>query len=211
MKTISSVKLVEAGRRYCNVLRLASNVADTETVTIGSEVYEVDTAADPGALTGAGNFRVNCSAGVTPTIASAALVAAINANTQQGIVAKAISVNEVLIATKVGVAGRQLACAETLAGANNAWAAASMYGGSDVFKGVQLQGRAVNATEVALAAMRFAFPFNPVSALVQVRTSAGAPKAWGGTTTLTADRVDLANTGSTDLAATDVVTVFAGE
>jgi hypothetical protein len=208
MKTISLDKAAHVGRRYCNVLRLASNVADAETVTIGNEVYEIDT--DPATVV-SGNFVVDCSGGVTPTIAGAALVATINAKTQQGITAKAISANEILIATRLGVAGRALACSKTLAGANNAWAAAAMYGGSDVFKGVQLQSRAVNATEVALTAMRFAFPFNPVSALVQVRTAAGAPKAWGGTTTLTGDRVDLANTGSTDLAATDVVTVFVGE
>ena len=208
MKTLSNIKLVEAGRRFCNILRLASNVTDGETVTIGNEVYEIDT--DPTTVV-AGNILVNCSGGVTPVLAGATLVAAINANTQQGIVAKAITANEILIATKVGVAGRALACSETLAGANNAWAAALMYGGSDVFKAVQLQSRAANATEVALTAMRFDFPFNPVSALVQVRTAAGALKTWGGTTTLTGDRVDLANTGATDWAATDVVTVFAGE
>src|SRR5689334_13070943 len=136
MKTISSVKLVEAGRRFCNVLRLASNVADAETVTIGNEVYEIDT--DPATVV-TGNILVNCSGGVTPILVGASLVATINANTQQGIVAKAISANEILIATKIGVAGRALACSETLAGANNAWAAALMYGGSDTFKGLQLQ------------------------------------------------------------------------
>jgi len=35
-----------------NVLRLASNVADGETITIGADVYEIDTAA-PGAVTAA--------------------------------------------------------------------------------------------------------------------------------------------------------------
>lgn len=207
MKILSLEKVANYGRRYSNVLRLASNVADGETVTIAGEVYEIDNNA---AIT-AGNILVDCSGGLTPVLAGASLVAAINANTKLKITAKAISANEILIASRTGKAGRQLACTETLAGANNAWAAALMYGGSDVFKAMQIQSRAVNATEVALAAMRFAFTFNPVSALVQVRTAAGAPKAWGGTTTLTGDRVDLANTGSTDLAATDVVTVFAGE
>ena len=210
MKSLSYSKAANAGRRFSNVLRIASNVADAETVTIGNEVYEMDTTAYPGAIT-AGNIRVDCSSGVTPTIAGASLVAAINANSQQGIVAKVISANEVLIATKVGVAGRQIACAETLAGANNAWAAAAMYGGADAFKGEQLQARAANATEVALGTMRFVFPFLPVAAVVQVRTAAGAVKAWGGNTTLTLDRVDLANTGATDIAATDIVTVLASE
>ena len=84
------------------------------------------------------------------------------------IVAKVISANEVLVATKPGVAGRQLACAETLAGANNVWAATALYGGADAFKGEQLQGRVANASEVALGSMRFVFPFVPVAAVVQV-------------------------------------------
>ena len=211
MKTLSFCKAANVGRRFSNVLRIASNVADGETVTIGNEVYEIDTAADPGALGVASNIRVNCSSGVTPAIAGTALCAVINTVTQQGIVAKVINVGEVIIATRIGVAGRALACAKTLAGASNGWAAAVMYGGSDPFKGEQVQSRAANANEVALLAMRFVFPFNPVSALVVVRTATGAPKAWGGNTVLTADRVDVVNTGATDIAATDVVTVLASE
>ena len=211
MKTLSFCKAANVGRRYSNVLRIASNVADGETVTIGNEVYEIDTAADPGSLGVVGDFRVNCSSGVTPAIAGTALCAAINNASQQGIVAKVINVGEVIIATRIGVAGRALACAKTLAGASNGWAAAVMYGGSDPFKGEQVQSRAANANEVALLAMRFVFPFNPVSALVVVRTATGAPKAWGGNTVLTADRVDVVNTGATDIAATDVVTVLASE
>src|ERR1043165_4822546 len=96
MRTIKDVKDNLKPRRAMNVLRLAANVADAETITIGSEVYEIDTAAAPGAIT-AGNIRVDCNAGVTPTIASAAIVAAINANTRLGLTAVAISVNEILV------------------------------------------------------------------------------------------------------------------
>src|SRR5258708_4024165 len=98
MKTISDVKNYSTGRRAMNVLRLASDSADGETITIGRDVYEIDTAANPGAVT-AGNIRVNCNAGVTPTIASAALVTAINANNTHKLTAVAISVNEVLVYT----------------------------------------------------------------------------------------------------------------
>src|SRR3954470_11618086 len=128
MRTLKDVKDAFRGRRAVNVLRLASNVADAETITIGGEVYEIDTAADPGAIT-AGNIRVNCNAGVTPTIASAAIVAAINANTKLGLTAVAISVNEILVFTNNDASGLALPCAETLAGANNAWATAAFYGG----------------------------------------------------------------------------------
>src|ERR1041385_3024534 len=81
MRTLKDIKDALRGRRAVNVLRLASNVAEAATITSGGEVYEIDTAADPGAIT-AGNIRVNCNGGVTPTIASAAIVAAINANTR---------------------------------------------------------------------------------------------------------------------------------
>src|SRR5947207_7426660 len=114
MKTLSNVKAASRGRRAINVLRLASNVADAETITIGSEVYEIDTAAAPGAIT-AGNIRVDCNAGVTPAVASAAIVAAVNANTKLGLTALVISVNEILVYTNSESAALALACAETLA------------------------------------------------------------------------------------------------
>src|SRR5213592_1491948 len=115
MRTIKDVRDNLRPRRAMNVLRLASNVADGETITIGSEVYEIDTAAAPGAIT-AGNVRVDCNAGVSPTIASAAIVASINANTKLGLTAVAISVNEILVYTNNENAPLGVACAETLAG-----------------------------------------------------------------------------------------------
>ena len=81
MRTIKDVRDNLRPRRAMNVLRLASNVADAETITLGTEVYEIDTAAAPGAIT-AGNIRVDCNAGVTPAIAAPSIVAAINANTK---------------------------------------------------------------------------------------------------------------------------------
>lgn len=194
-----------------NVLRLASNVADTETFTIGTEVYEIDTAAAPGAIT-AGRIRVDCNAGVTPAIASASIVAAINGNTKQGIIAVAISANEILIYTDPKSPARLLACTETLAGANNAWAAAVMYGGgSEAAKGDQLVARAANAQEVAIGNAHFVFPFTVGVAGASVRSAAGIPIAWNGAITISGNRVTLDNSGATDWAATDVLTVHAAE
>src|SRR6185436_14624841 len=113
MRTIKDVRENLRARRAMNVLRLASNVADGETITIGAEVYEIDTAAAPGAVT-AGNIRVDCNAGVTPTIASASIVAAINANTRLGLTAVGISVNEILVFTNSDSSGIGIACSETL-------------------------------------------------------------------------------------------------
>ena len=209
MRTIKDVRDNLKPRRAMNVLRLASNVADAETITLGGEVYEIDTAAAPGAIT-AGNIRVDCNAGVTPTIASAALVAAINANTRLGLTAVAVSVNEVLVFTNNDNAPIGLACAETLAGANNAWAAAAFYGGEGSgLRGLRAAQRAPNAQEVAIGSMHFVFPFSVLATLVQVRSSTGAAKAWDGVTTVSGARVTVDNTGSTDWAATDTVVVLA--
>src|SRR5438552_18589953 len=150
MRTLKDVKDNLKPRRAMNVLRLASNVADAETITIGSEVYEIDTAAAPGAIT-AGNIRVDCNAGVTPTTASAAIVAAINANTKLGLTAVAISVNEVLVYTNAETSALALPCSETLAGANNAWNATACYGGeAAVPAGMLVSMPTPNAQEVTL-------------------------------------------------------------
>jgi len=208
-RTLKDIKDALRGRRAINVLRLASNVADGETITIGSEVYEIDTAADPGAIT-AGRIRVNCNAGVTPTIASAAIVAAINANTALGLTAVAISVNEILVFTNRDESALALPCAETLAGANNQWAAAAFYGGQAAKpQGLSLAQRNPNATEVAIGNMHFMFPFPVGAAMVQVRSSTGAAKAWDGVLTINGSRVTLDNVGVTDWAATDTVAVLA--
>jgi hypothetical protein len=209
MRTLKDIKDALRGRRAVNVLRLAANVADGETITIGGEVYEIDTAADPGAIT-AGRIRVNCFAGVTPTIASAAIVAAINANTLLGLTAVALSVNEILVFTNSDTSPLTLPCSETLAGANNQWAAAAFYGGQLAKpQGVALGQRAPNATEVAIGNLHFLFPFTVGAAMVQVRSSTGAAKAWDGVLTINGSRVTLDNAGTTDWAATDTVAVLA--
>src|SRR3954463_13120381 len=159
MRTIKDIRDNLRPRRAMNVLRLASNVADAETITIGSEVYEIDTAAAPGAVA-AGNIRVDCNAGVTPAIASAAIVAAINANTKYGLTALAISVNEILVFGNSDSSPIHLPCSETLAGANNAWGAAAFYGGeSSGIRGLRAAQRNPNAQEVSIGNMHFVFPF----------------------------------------------------
>jgi len=207
MKILSLIKnQLAKNRPAVGTLRIAANVADAETVSIGGEVYEFDSAADPGAIT-AGRIRVNVVAGLTPTIASAALVAAIHANTRQNLRATAISVNEVLVEQLDGV---PLALAETMGGASNAWDAATMVGGStaDVFKGLALVSKAVTAQDVALTAVRFSFPFTVAAFIVIVRTSAGVQDtAPDGAQTATANRVSVAV--GTTIAAGDIVTVLA--
>src|SRR5512137_2256027 len=124
MRTISDVKqTVRRGRPAVNVLRIASNVADGETVTIGNDVFEFD----GNATYTAGRIQV-VIAGLTPTLATPALVAAINNFSTHRLLAVQISVNEVLVVTRddAGVTGA-LACSETMAGANSQWANATFY------------------------------------------------------------------------------------
>ena len=211
LKAFGTVREVQ-GQHAMNILRIAANVADGETITIGTQVYEIDTAAT--ATITAGRVRVNCNAGVTPAIASDALIAAVNGNPSSDVTAVDISDNEVLIVHhQLGV--NALACTETLGGSNNAWAAAAMYGGVNVPEAVPLlrvMSRAPNAAEVALDDMHFYFPFTPTKVLIDVRvTSGGARKAWDGGYTITGRRVTLSNAGSTDWATTDTVTVLASE
>jgi hypothetical protein len=136
-------------------------------------------------------------------------VAAINANSRQGLQAEAISVNEVLIWGPVG----NLDVAEGLAGSNNAFHnTASFFGAaSAAVRGRDLVARAAVSKEVTLGNMHFVFPFKPSSVLVQVRTSAGVAKAWDGAVSISNYRVTLDNSGATDWAATDIVSVLASE
>lgn len=210
MKSLTKLKRAISAQPFQNSLRLASNVADGETITIGGVVFEIDTAADPGAIT-AGNVRVNCTAGVTPTLASAAIVAAINSNTSLGITAVAPTVNEILIYSKPG-RNQAHACTETLAGSNNAWGAAAM-GGSNAsdFQVVNFRQRTVTATDVALGFARFVYSFTPTKFMIQIRSSAGALKTWDGAAIISGNRIDVDITGSSDWAAGDTISIIASE
>lgn len=210
-KTLSQLKTAQRKQPFINILRLASNVADAELVTIDGQNYEMDSAAT--STITAGNIRVDVNSALTPTVASAALVLAINNNANSPVNAVAISVNEVLIWTKPGQE-RAIACTETLAGSNNAWAAATMFAAttSSDNRGMAMGARVPTATEVALGNMHFRFSFAVASAIAVVRvTSTGVLKAHDGALTISGNRVTLDNAGSTDWAATDTVTVFASQ
>lgn len=199
------------------VLRIASDVADAQTVTIGADVYEFDRAAN--GVT-AGRIAVTGHADDTPTAATPALVSKINASGTEFVKAVQISVNEILIYKAAAVGGAAAdsadttALAETLAGANNAWDTAALRGGRVAgHKAIGFSSRVPNAAEVALGNMHFVFPtFTPTHVIVQVRvTSGGTPKAWVGGVTISGNVVTLDNTGATDWAATDTVTIIAIE
>lgn len=189
-----------------NVLRLAANVADTETVTINGVVFEFDTNS---AVT-SGRTAVDVTAAQTPAAASTALVAAINASSC-GFRAKKISDNEVLI-WKLNGGSTAAAVAETLAGANNAWAAATCFGGADTPAEIPtpiIVKRTPTATEVALQTMHFPLRFNPTIVQGFVQTSAGVTRAWDGAITVADNIVTMASSGTTDVSSNDVVVLLA--
>lgn len=196
--------LKDPGRRAINVLRVASDVADEETVTIGDDVYEFDRADDGVATVGA--IPVTGHADDTPAAATDALIDAINTLGSEAVETIDIGNNEILIvAEEVGAV--VLACSETLAGANNAWGAAAMYGGAaPATKKLVAQTRVPTAQEVTLGNMHFVFPFAPTVMAVDVRvTATGVAKAWGGSIAVVDNRVTLTNGTDPDWAATDTV------
>lgn len=153
------------------------------------------------------------ASGANPTGAQfvTAMALAINANElHHG--ATAIGTNELLVFSNRG-GNTTLPCTETLAGSNNAWHSATMYGAHPQKQIKQMHvARVPIAGEVTLGNMHFHFPFAVGFVLPQIRvTSTGVSKAWDGATIISGNRVTLDNTGSTDWAATDTVYVIATE
>jgi hypothetical protein len=196
----------DLGKRYINVLRLGSDVADGETVTIGAFTFEFDNNDDFNPA----NYQVDVQPGVTPALAGEALAETINTQAAGVLRAVQISDNEVLVASDVISSGSALACSETMGGANNEWAAANMYGGAaPATKNMSSAARVPNDTEVALGKMHFYFGFTPSVVQVQVRvTATGVVKAWDGAVSINGERVTLDNSGGTDWANTDTVHVM---
>lgn len=169
-----------------------------------TDIYKAGTPAT------AGRIEVGLVTTLTPAAFSAAFTAVLNSDGTQAISAVKISDNEVLIiADEVGAV--TLACTETLAGTNNVFAAAAMYGGKAAGqRRVVVQRRAPNATEVALGTLHFVFDFVPVvqSIRVVVAATPGVAKAWDGGATVAGSRLTLDNGADTDWAATDLVEVI---
>lgn len=147
--------------------------------------------------------------GVDPTAAAftTAFAASVNNNGPIGVSATRPQADVVIVADKYS---RALATTETLAGANNLWANATLVGGiNPVNHDAVITARVPSATEVTLQLMVFSFNFAPVAADVTVRTSAGVYRAWDGAITISGNTVLVASSGSVDVAANDIVTVTA--
>lgn len=284
LAAIISAAAQDPGHKAVNTLRLATDVVGATTVTIGSDVYEVnvvntDTTVDSdndelnnttnpvsvtipshglseGDLIRCENeiMKVRGSVSVDVVVVSrghsgttnaahadgnsiykagtpatgtrkevglvttltnaafgAALVAVINSEGTEPVVASVVGDTEVLLTAKaVGV--QVTACTETLAGSNNVFAAAAMYGGrAATARRISIQQRVPNATEVALGNLHAEYDFTPLFVLVLVAPTAtpGAWKIFDGVPTISTSHVTIDKAGSTDWAATDTVTIIA--
>ena len=188
------------------------------THVTASDIYESDGVH-------ATSIPIGMVATLTPTVFTAALVQEIN-NAKAGdercvakastvysaVVASLLSVNEVHVkALAVGVLA--LTTTETLAGANNEWMAATMFGGVAAGR-VRMQtfpARVPTAAEVTLAKMWFFVPFTPSGGSVRMTTTAtGLKLEYDGEMTFGAGYVLLEIGGAVDFAttATFELTVF---
>ncbi len=159
-------------------IRIAANVADVETVTVGSVVFEFDRAAN-GVVSG--RVPVTSHSDDTPANASNALITAINARNDLPVVAVDHSDNIILLVGKTVGTGT-VALAETMAGSGNIVSAAATSGGAaQGNKRVVAVSRVPTANEVTAGLLFVPLKFVPTNVLVQVRvTSTGAFTAWDG-------------------------------
>lgn len=179
----------------------------TATAKIGGTAANATATTETGANLAWGNTTL--LGGVDPTAAAftTAFTAAVNSNGPIGVSATRPTANTVVVADKLS---RALATTETLAGTDNVWANATLVGGiNPVNHDAVITARVPSATEVTLQLMVFSFNFAPTAADVTVRTSAGVYRAWDGAITISGNTVIVASSGSTDVAANDIVTVTA--
>jgi hypothetical protein len=200
------------------IMRVASVSGGVVTLLRGQSGTTIAAHADAeniykgGGVT-AGRIAVGLVTTLTPAAFSPALVADINEHGTEEVTAVDVSENEVLI-TADAVGAVVLACAETLGGANNAWAAAAMYGGkaSGLVK-LSIQKRVPKAVEIALGTMQFHFDFAPtvMAVLVNITATPGVAKPWDGTVEVLENLVTLVDGGSENLEATDTVTLVVSQ
>lgn len=128
------------------------------------------------------------------------------------VVASGPSDNEVLIVSAVPE-NSVLATTETLAGANNAWSAATMLeGAAPAIKNVSSGARVPTAVEVALGKLYIPVNFTPTWALVHVHTtSGGAFVLHAGAVGLAAGLLTLTNGTNPDWAETDSIYFICGD
>lgn len=194
-----------------NILTVLANVPTNETFTIDGRKYQVVTNATQ--ISASTNVPV-----IVPDADNAPLafvtnaVRTINSNSTAFYAVAGGTTNVYIIATSLRTSG--VSCTETLAGTGNAWASATTYGGvseANTAKRTVVLSRAAVTAEVTAGYMYFTPNFTPTKVVVNVRASTGIVKAWVGAVTISNRLVILDNSGATDFANTDVVTIVASD
>lgn len=196
-----------------NILNLSLNVTNGESFNIGTRRYQcVTNVADISAST---NVPVLCPSadGIShiPDTFITNAVRTINSNNPSFYAASVGTSNLVIYAYDLRTTG--IATTDTMAG-GNAWAATATFGRvaeANAGRRVVVQSRAVVTGEVTAGIMTFPLNFTATKVLVNVKTSAGVVKAWVGAVTISSRNVIVDNTGATDFAATDIVTIVASD
>lgn len=196
----TTVTAVKSGTDKCIIIAIVGGTAGNAITLVDNATNVARDAATLGTEL----------AGVDPTAGNVVdgLLAAINASATEDIVARKIGTNELQIVAAHVDGDVELACTETLLGANNGWAAAAMFGGTDKkSKRHVVASRVPTAVEVALGNMHFELSFTPtlVFAKVHATTTPGVDKLWDGAITISTTHVTLGNAGSVDWAETDTV------
>ena len=182
------------------IVVLTGQLADGDVLTIDGTTYEAD---DDASVT-AGNVLVDITANASVADDYDDLAAAIKAN--QGDDYRAIDGTTYLAA--VARHGRPFDTAATVAAGVTVNEANPDAPADDVNVPV-IASRAAVAGEVTATFMAFALGRTPTAVIAQVRTAAGAVKAYDGVIAIDGEVVTLDNAGAVDFAATDVVTILA--
>jgi hypothetical protein len=168
-------------------------------------------------IVGGSTIAVGLVATLTPTAFMPALVDDINNDGTLNLKASQITVNHLLLESAdapggtVAASTTAVACSETLTGANNAWANATMVNGKAAgARSVAMFTHTVLQVEEDLALLILSLPFNPTGYIVQAYDANGVFKGTlSDKITISGNRIQYDFFGATNLVATDKVMVVA--
>lgn len=169
-------------------------------------------------IAGGSTIAVGLVTTLTPAVFTPALVDDINTVGTEDVKATSLQSGAEMLLESADAPGGMvvpsntaIAVSETLGGADNAWASATMVSGKAAgARQVAVFNHTVLAVEVALNVLRLPLPFTPVGFIVQVRTSAGVLRNdLSDAVTISGNRIEFDFGGSTNLQAGDIVSVYA--
>lgn len=197
----------DTGHVAMGELTMSAQPADTNTATIGADVYEFDN----NSTFTAGRLQVVIGADAQATLD--ALVAKINASGTEKVKASKVgtTVCRVEVADKAGGtavrgAGPSLAVAETITDAADVWNIDNLNESGSGLRQKQAKGKLAATAKNIATLVRQALPFTPTSVVWGAFAASGAPKVTTATVVISGAEVhfDL-DVGVTPLVATDVI------